>query len=77
MQGQLLERPLDGFVRQHADEFASAFAQNGWPHFWRGSAAEAVASLKQRGVRAFELVSTLGLHGWILAAETNGAVTPG
>jgi len=51
--GWIVERPLEQFLSQKAEEFADGFSHRGWPHFWRGSAAAAVTYLqgkRQRGI---------------------------
>lgn len=75
--GCVVVRPLEQFVKQHEAEFSAGFARAGWPHFWRGSVSEAVTYLLSKQQRAFEIVSTVGPTGWILAAGTDAAVTPG
>ncbi len=75
--GWLLESPLTGFVSRHAAEFDEGFRRRGWPHFWRGSVEQAVEYLRSQNTRAFEIVSTLGLTGWVLARDTDAPVVAG
>lgn len=75
--GWIVERPVAEFVSRLASEFEAGFSHDGWPHFWRGSVEQAVAYLQSQGARAFEIVSTLGLTGWVLARDTDAPVTDG
>lgn len=72
--GWILEKPLAEFVSLRAAEFEAGYSQDGWPHFWRGSVELAVEYLQSQGTRAFEIVSTLGLSGWVLAGDTDARV---
>jgi hypothetical protein len=40
---------------------------SGWPRFWQNSQTEALNYLKTRATRGFELSSSYGMSGWVLA----------
>lgn len=75
--GWVLESPLTDFVSRHGAEFDEGFPRSGWPHFWRGSVDPAVNYLRSKNARAFEIVSTLGLTGWVLARDTDAPIGVG
>jgi len=41
----------------------------GWPDGWAGPLTDDLARLKERGVQAWEITSSIGLSGWVLAME--------
>jgi hypothetical protein len=63
------EVSLEKLVGDLAEHFAEGHRQSGWPHFWRDSAAAALEYLQQHSIRAFELRSSYGMRGWVLAKE--------
>jgi hypothetical protein len=65
--GWLLEVPLEQFVAAHGAQFEEGWRQSGWPPWWHDSAAKALAYLQQRDVHAFEITSSYGMGGWVLA----------
>jgi hypothetical protein len=67
--GQVIEQPVGALVERLAERFRAGWAADGWPRFWGAhpSAADAGAHLASEGVRAFELTSAIGMHGWVLA----------
>ena len=65
--GHIIERPLDAFLHQHAAQLTDGSRQSGWAQFWSGSVADALAHLQASSVHAFELISSYGLRGWVLA----------
>ncbi len=57
----------------HLEEWASKFqtsAKWGWPRFWKGDVKNTMEHLSSRGAKCFELFSSYGLTGWVVA---NGA----
>jgi hypothetical protein len=63
------EASLSEFLASHRDEFDKGHKSVGAPSWWRGTVAEALAYLTARGVRAFEISSSYGFSGWVLATE--------
>ena len=41
----------------------------GWPRFWEGSLEGARQHLESQGIHAFQLQSSYGMDGWVLAKE--------
>lgn len=41
----------------------------GWPGGWEGSLDDSIARLLERGIRAWEISSSIGLSGWVLAKD--------
>jgi hypothetical protein len=41
----------------------------GWPRFWRETAQETTSVLLASGMKCFELSSSYGLSGWVVAAS--------
>lgn len=65
------EPPLADFLQSHEHEFAEGHRRDGAPSWWRGTAAAAEDYLRERGARAFEIASSYGFAGWILAAHVH------
>jgi hypothetical protein len=63
------EVPLDKWVADLAESFAEGHRQAGWPHFLRSSGDGGLEYLRQHSVRAFELSSSYGMRGWVLAKD--------
>jgi hypothetical protein len=54
------------FLTEHQDEFKRNY---GWPGFWNGSLDDAGTYLAEADVRGYEIESSSGLCGWIVARE--------
>lgn len=67
--GHIIELPLPLFIEEQAESFRRGWHQSGWPSFWRNSVPDAIAFLESASVHAFELSSSIGMIGWILARE--------
>jgi hypothetical protein len=63
------EIPLAEFIKSHQIEFDATSKLVGAPAWWRGSTDEAEAYLAARHVHAFEINSSYGFSGWVLATE--------
>ncbi len=64
------EAPVEETMRAHKFEFEAGHRESGWPRFWGQDAAqtsERVAALVRDGVRWFELSSSYGMSGWVMA----------
>ena len=62
------EVPLHDFIKSNATSFDQS-VKWGWPLFWGLGAEKRSALLHERHIRCFELSSSYGMRGWILAAE--------
>ena len=47
--------------------------QWGWPRFWTGEVAKSMEQLNAKGAKCFELSSSYGLSGWVVAANASTA----
>ncbi len=78
--GDVIEQPVSVLVERLAERFRAGWTADGWPRFWGAhpSADDAAAHLAHEGVRAFELTSAIGMHGWVLARsfDTRGSSPP-
>jgi hypothetical protein len=63
------EVPLSEFLEAHAQELSEGHDSVGAPSWWRGSIEKALAYLIARKVQAFEINSSYGFSGWVLAAS--------
>jgi hypothetical protein len=64
------EAPLEAAVRAHKLDFEAGHRESGWPRFWgkdEVQTRERVAALVRDGVRWFELSSSYGMSGWVMA----------
>ena len=72
--GWLLEVPLEKFIFERAALFDEGYRRSGWPPWWRGSVQGALEHLKQRRIHAYEITSSYGLYGWVMAASVREAI---
>ena len=63
------EIPLPEFLRERETELAEGHRLVGAPDWWQGSVSAAEAYLTSRGAHAFEIASSCGFSGWVLAAS--------
>jgi hypothetical protein len=61
------ETPLSEFLEEHETELSEGHKSVGAPSWWTGSIESALEYLVARKVRAFELSSSYGFSGWVLA----------
>ncbi len=55
---------------QHLEAWAGKFqdsAKWGWPRFWKSQVQNTMEHLSSRGAKCFELSSSYGLSGWVVA----------
>jgi hypothetical protein len=65
-----LERiSVEQLLAFYGSEIAESFRQAGAPGPWAADIAAATQSLKAKGVQGFQLSSSYGLSGWILARD--------
>ena len=56
----------------HLQASVNQFQENskwGWPRFWRGDVSKTLEYLSARGAKCFELSSSYGLSGWVVATS--------
>jgi hypothetical protein len=63
------EAPLVEFLKAHETELDKGSKSVGAPSWWGGSIEKACAFLIERNVHAFEINSSYGFSGWVLAAH--------
>jgi hypothetical protein len=63
------EAPLSNFLPAHELEFNEGVKTVGAPAWWRGSVSQAEKYLAERDVHAFEISSSYGFDGWVLAVS--------
>jgi hypothetical protein len=66
------EVSLEEHVRSNADSFAES-SKWGWPRFWLESADATTSQLRSKGMKCFELSSSYGLSGWVVAASAHAS----
>jgi hypothetical protein len=62
------EIPPESVISDRIAEFQEG-NRYGWPPFWKNSLDEVQRYLREHSVRGFELSSSYGMSGWILARE--------
>jgi hypothetical protein len=63
------EAPLGEFLKAHEVELDEGFKSVGAPSWWGDSIERAGAYLIARNVRAFDINSSYGFSGWVLATH--------
>jgi hypothetical protein len=63
------EAPLVEFLKAHEIELDEGSKSVGAPSWWGGSIEKARAYLSARNVQAFEINSSYGFSGWVLATH--------
>jgi hypothetical protein len=59
---------LPAFIEEKAERFIVS-ANCGWPLFWRGSVQDTIAWLTAKECHPWELSTSYGLMGWVVAKE--------
>lgn len=62
------EESLENFLSQYAEHFEQE-KKWGWPLFWRGSIGQTLEHLNGKHIKCFEISSSYGLSGWVLASK--------
>src|SRR5258708_7501813 len=62
------ERPVTEFLHENEALF-SAEMKWGWPLFWQGSVGQTTAWLSNLHSRVWEISTSYGLSGWVVARE--------
>jgi len=65
------ELPLLDFLKDHEREFSEGHRLVGAPSWWQGTVAAAEVHLGSCGTRVFEINSSYGFSGWILASSVH------
>jgi hypothetical protein len=68
------EVPLLEFLRTNEQQFQEN-AKWGRPRFWSGEVIQTLEQLSAKGARSFELSSSYGLSGWVVAAAVSAAMS--
>jgi hypothetical protein len=61
--------PVEEFLAEYGPEISESNRVAGSPGPWAASLDTASGHLRERGIQAFILSSSLGLDGWVLARE--------
>lgn len=65
----LTEIPIDKVLLDYGSEIRKSYRMSGAPGSWAGDLGSASAILGAKSIRGFQLSSSYGLSGWILAKE--------
>ena len=68
------EAPLAEFLRAHEIQLDEGSKSVGAPAWWKGSVSVAQNYLTERKVHAFEISSSYGFDGWILAVSARQSI---
>jgi hypothetical protein len=60
--------PVEQFLAEYGNEMSELYRMNGSPT-WAADLVSAPECLREQGIKAFILSSSLGLSGWVLAKE--------
>jgi hypothetical protein len=63
------EIPAETILTQHQAQFEEGHRLAGWPRFWQKSLDDTRSYLREHGTRGFELSSSYGMSGWVLAQD--------
>jgi hypothetical protein len=64
------ELSLDSFMAANLNQFID-HAKWGWPRFWKGNSEQSRTSLAENRCRVWELDTSYGLCGWVIAAQVD------
>jgi hypothetical protein len=67
--GDIEEVPAESILTERSAEFREGYRLSGWPRFWRDSLDEVRRHLREQATRGFELSSSIGMTGWVLARD--------
>jgi hypothetical protein len=54
-------------ITAHKEVIDQGHQSGGWPSFWKSTVEEMVASITDAGYKTFEISSSYGLDGWVVA----------
>jgi hypothetical protein len=72
----LTEISVDKILLDYGSEIAESYRMSGGPGPWAADLGSASAVLGAKGIKGFELSSSYGLSGWILAKEATVRSSP-
>jgi len=72
----LEEVTAESILEARLADFQEGHRLSGWPRFWRHSLDEVRRYLSENGVRGYELSTSYGMSGWVLAREMEMIQTP-
>jgi hypothetical protein len=61
--------PVEQLIAERGAQIAESYRMAGAPNSWAADLASAAQALAAMGIQAFDLSSSYGLSGWILAKE--------
>src|SRR5688572_13374436 len=67
--GDIRQTPADALLRQEWASIERAYRANGWPGPWANSLLDAMAFVTASELRGYEIESSYGLNGWVLARD--------
>jgi hypothetical protein len=71
----IAEGPLEAFLAQSATRFEQE-KKWGWPLFWRGDVIKTMEYLSAKTIKYFDISSSYGMSGWVLASKVEHHETP-
>jgi hypothetical protein len=66
----------NALIARHWASIETGFKENAWPGPWATSLSTAQAFCATQGLKAFELESSYGMSGWVLARSAEVAYGP-
>jgi hypothetical protein len=63
------EVSAESIIAEKTAEFQEGHRLSGWPRFWRDSLDEVRSYLREQATRGFEISSSYGMSGWVLARD--------
>jgi hypothetical protein len=64
---EIVERPALGLLAEQQRALEEGFHRSGWPRFWGGSPEKASNYVQTHRLNAYELTSSYGISGWVIA----------
>jgi hypothetical protein len=61
--------PVERLIAERGAQIAESYRMAGAPNSWAADLASAAQALTAMGIQAFDLSSSYGLSGWVLAKE--------
>jgi hypothetical protein len=76
---EILEQPLRQALEKRKSELDEAFRRCGWPECWDSEPSRQEACMREleaRGLRFFEIESSIGFEGWVVAERFEYVAAP-
>ena len=67
--GDIEEVSAESILTKRLAEFQEGYHLSGWPRFWRKSLDDVQRYLREQATRGFEISSSIGMTGWVLARD--------